>query len=104
MNPDLPLLNVNAFESTDSFNNYWGAGSRVTPLRTPNFFNEDLTIQKSFAITEKIAFQVRGDFFNVYNTHTLTGFNTDVASPSFGMWNGGVTNPRYLQIGGKIKF
>jgi hypothetical protein len=104
VNPDLPLFNVNAFESADSFNDYWGAGSRVTNLRSPNFFNEDLTIQKSFAITEKVAFQLRGDFFNVYNTHTLTGFNTDVASPSFGMWNGGVTNPRYLQIGGKIKF
>lgn len=104
MNPDLPLLNINAFESAGSFNMYSGAGSRVTTLRTPNFFNQDLTIQKSFAITEKISFQVRGDFFNVYNAHTLTGFDTDVASPSFGMWNGGVTNPRYLQVGGRIKF
>ena len=99
-----PLLNAAAFEDPNTFNFYTGAGSRTTSLRTPGYHNQDLTVTKSFNITESVNFQVRADFFNVYNWHTLTGFNTDVASPSFGTWNGGVTNPRYVQVGGRIQF
>jgi hypothetical protein len=31
-------------------------------------------------------------------------FVTDVARPAFGTWNGNVTNPRNIQLSGRIDF
>jgi hypothetical protein len=43
--------------------------------------------------------------FNLWNNHTLTGFNTDINNSSFGEWNkGAVTPPRNIQIAGRITF
>src|ERR1700680_2334126 len=63
-------------------------------------------------------FQLRGDAFNVFNAHHFnnvgtfiqsggsggSAFNTDVASPDFGKWNGGVSSPRNIQVSGRISF
>ena len=109
-NVDQPLLNVNAFESVDSFKfypgqgYYYGSGSRTTNFRGFNYHNVDFSLFKGFRITEGTRLEVRGDFFNVFNFHVLRGFDTDVASPSFGMWNGGVTAPRYVQLGARFAF
>jgi hypothetical protein len=103
-----PLLNASAFESPNDFNYYFGVGPRVTNLRGFGHKNQDLTIAKHFRINERVTFQVRGDFFNIFNLHTFrgyaNGFDTDVASPSFGHWNGEVSGPRTIQIGGRIDF
>jgi Carboxypeptidase regulatory-like domain len=103
-----PLLNASAFESPNSFNSYYGVGPRVTNLRGFGYKNQDLTVAKHFRITERITFQLRADVFNLFNLHTLRGYNngfdTDVASPSFGTWNGDVSGPRTVQIGGRIDF
>jgi hypothetical protein len=107
-NPDLPLLNVNAFEPASRFTEfqdmYAGVGPRVSDLRGFGFHNQDVTLTKAFKIREGMNFQVRGDFFNIYNMHSLRGFDTDIASPTFGVWNGGVTAPRYIQLGGRFQF
>ncbi|MDX2152157.1 MAG: TonB-dependent receptor [Bryobacteraceae bacterium] len=99
-----PLLNAGAFEPVSSFQYYLGAGPRMTNLRGFGFANQDLSIQKSFGITERVEFQLRGDAFNVFNLHALRGFNTNLASPQFGWWDGGVTAPRSIQIGGRLRF
>ncbi|HVX67793.1 MAG TPA: hypothetical protein VHA11_14375, partial [Bryobacteraceae bacterium] len=113
--PNKPLLNINAFQSVDTFNfvagqgfNY-GDGARMTSFRGFPFHNVDFMMTKAFHITESKTFQVRADFFNLFNFHvfrtsTSNAFDTDVASPTFGMWNGGVTPPRYVQIGGRFQF
>jgi hypothetical protein len=78
----------------------------------------DLGIQKIFHMTERATFQLRGDAFNVANAHhfnqvgvSLQGnglggaaFTTDIASPGFGSWNGTVTQPRSIQVSGRISF
>jgi hypothetical protein len=100
------LLNPSAFEDPNSFNYYYGVGPRVTNLRAFGYRNQDLTLSKSFRITEKVSLQLRGDAFNIFNLHTLRrqDFDTDASSPSFGYWNGGVTDPRTIQVGGRIQF
>jgi hypothetical protein len=103
-----PLLNASAFESPNDFNYYFGSGPRVTNLRGFGHKNQDLTIAKHFRISERVRFQLRGDIFNIFNNHTFrgyaNGFDTDVASPNFGHWNGEVTTPRTIQVGGRIDF
>ena len=102
--PNQPLFNVNSFESANNFNFYAGSGTRVTNLRGFPTKNQDLLLSKTFPITERIGFQVRGEAFNLWNTHIFRGFDTDVASPSFGFWNGTVSNPRNVQVGARVIF
>lgn len=116
--PNQPVLNVNSFEPASSFNFYTGQGPRVQDFRQPGYSDFDLGLEKSIQITERVRFQIRGDAFNIFNQHhfnnvgtfLLSGgtggaaFNTDVASPDFGKWNGGVTTPRNIQVAARISF
>ena len=102
--PDRPLLNASAFEPVDSFNFYHGAGARVSNLRGFGYYNHDLAVFKNIQIKEGWALQLRGEFFNAWNWHSLRDFDTDLASPSFGSWTGGVSDPRNIQVGAKLTF
>jgi hypothetical protein len=108
-----PLLNSAAFEDPGSFNFYYGKGARVSNLRGFGYNNHDLTVFKRTQITEKVRVEVRAEFFNVWNQHVFRctsrcfgdqGFDTDVASPTFGEWNGAVTPPRTIQLSAKLVF
>lgn len=104
-NPDLPLFNVQSFQPVSSFNFYYGDGSRVSNIRGFGFTNLDFGIIKNFRFGERWAIQIRGEAFNVLNTHSfLNQFVTDIQSPNFGTFNGNITAPRNLQLGGKIIF
>jgi len=116
--PNKPLFNAGAFEQPSSFNFYLGQGSRVSNLRGFPYYNQDFALIKDTQITERVRFQIRAEFFNLWNWHSfnigtqqyasfytnLGAFTTDVASPSFGMWNGGVTAPRNIQVGARLTF
>jgi len=106
------LFNLAAFEPANSFNLYFGSGSRITNLRGFGYHNEDFSLVKNTHITERVGFQIRAEAFNVFNWHIFSNtgqfggsaITTDVASPTFGMWNGSVSDPRNLQIGAKLLF
>ena len=116
--PSQPVLNVNSFEPASSFNFYTGTGPRVQNFRQPGYGDLDIGLEKSIHLTERFKFQLRGDAFNIFNQHhfnnvgtfLLSGgtggsaFNTDVASPDFGKWNGVVTSPRNIQVSARISF
>jgi hypothetical protein len=116
--PSKPVLNKAAFEPAGSFNFYTGSGRRVQNFRQPGYSDFDIGLQKVVHINERFTFQVRGDAFNVFNAHHFnsvgafiqssgnggSSFNTDVASGDFGLWNGGVSSPRNLQVSGRISF
>jgi hypothetical protein len=111
-----PLLNSASFES--GFNLYTGYGPRVQNFRQPGYRDFDMGLQKLVHITERVTFQLRGDAFNIFNAHHFntvgisiqssglggSAFDTDVASPTFGWWNGAVTSPRNIQVSGRISF
>lgn len=103
-NPTKPRYNRAAFEPASSFNFYYGKGSRFTNVRGFPYKNQDLALYKNIPFTERVNLQLRFEAFNVFNNHIFTSFNTNVASPSFGLWTGGVSAPRNLQLGGKISF
>jgi len=109
--PSLPLFNVNAFEPASSFNFYAGQGPRMSNLRGFPYINHDFALVKTTSITEKVGLQIRAECFNVWNWHYFDSSNsgglavgTDIASPSFGIWNGSVSNPRNVQMAVKILF
>lgn len=111
-----PLLNAAAFQSPSSFNFYQGAGPVVSPFRTPGYHNQDVALTKTFRLTERVNLQIKGEFFNLWNWHTFTSqwlnsnpntesaFITNLASPTFGEWDGQVSAPRNIQLDAQITF
>ncbi len=112
--PQRPLLDINAFESASSFNFYYGQGPRVSKLRGFGYHNHDIGLIKTTPITERVSFQFRAEFFNIWNWHVFSSgatwgnalaFGYDVANTAtFGRWVGPVTAPRNIQVGAKIIF
>jgi hypothetical protein len=112
-----PIFNQSAFTSPDAFNFNYGNGPRISEFRKSGYRNQDLTLLKNTHLFRDVNLQLRIEAFNVWNWHnwntsenaTSTGFgggafNTDVASPDFGMWNGSVTDPRVIQLAVRLEF
>lgn len=83
--------------------------SRSGQIRKQSLFNMDMSIAKSFQVTERLRFQLRGEAFNLTNYYFFgrdNNFNTDPNSPNFGTqfpsqaWIGN-GYPRQVQIGFK---
>jgi hypothetical protein len=122
-----PLLNAAAFESLDVFEpsgacptcagtfGYTGSGPRILNIRGPNYKNVDFALTKNTRITERVNFQFRAEFYNAFNYHIFVddsnfnisgnsgAFNTDLTN-NFGNWNGNVSAPRRIQLGGRLEF
>ncbi|HUY15729.1 MAG TPA: carboxypeptidase regulatory-like domain-containing protein [Terriglobia bacterium] len=105
-NPSAPLFNVGALQPASTFNFNFGTGAPVSNIHGFGYHNQDIAMTKSLQPTERLKMEFRGEFFNAWNWHTFSGnpFVTDVASPTFGMWNGGVTAPRNIQLGLRFIF
>ncbi|MEJ7606095.1 MAG: hypothetical protein WKF37_07470 [Bryobacteraceae bacterium] len=66
---------------------------------------ENLTLTKSFAVREGIAFQLRGELLNLFNRHRIEGISGDVNSPNFGYATSvGATVYRQIQLSGRFDF
>jgi hypothetical protein len=122
--PEQPLFNRAAFEpvAADPDNpqpgefgyfGYYGTGPRISNVRGFGYHNHNIGFIKNTQITEKLRFQIRAEFFNVWNWHIFSStgrwgdsaFNTDISSSDFGMWNGGtVSQPRNIQVGARLEF
>jgi hypothetical protein len=107
-----PLFDPGAFDAPESFNFSWGEGDRVTRYRGQSYRNQDLSLIKNTRLGRRVTLQLRISAFNLWNWHAFTAsgargssaFNTDIASPDFGQWNGSVTNPRNIQLSARLQF
>ena len=114
LNSAQPMFNLSAFEPSSTFNFYGGQGSEVTNFRGPGYHNQDIALIKNTKLTERVGMQIRVGFFNAWNWHVFTcpggvsggctAFTTDISSPTFGMWNGNVTDPRDIQLAARLSF
>ena len=87
--------------AANTFGNY-----PINTLYGPRFIQQDLTLAKTFKLTEKIGFTLRTDADNIFNHTNLGSPNADVQSPSAGQITGiapGGTMRR-LQFSGTIRF
>jgi hypothetical protein len=115
LNVNQPLFNAAAFEPTSLFTagNYLGVGPRVSNVRGSPYRNVSLSVAKKIAIKERLNLEIRAEMFNLFNNHyftcdgqfsSCTPFNNDPSSPTFGAWNGTVSQPRNIQLVGRITF
>jgi Carboxypeptidase regulatory-like domain len=74
-------------------------------FRGPNFYETDVNFYKDTRITERLNFQVRFEFFNIFNRPNYADNLVDMNLPdgSFGQAQGS-HEPRFWQIGGKLSF
>ncbi len=73
-------------------------------VRGPAFFNADGSLQKTFAASERFRFDLRGDFFNLFNNVHL---NAPGSSVSNAATFGKITtagDPRILQLAVRVHF
>ncbi len=72
-------------------------------IRGPGLIDTDISVIRSFPLTERAHLEIRGDFFNALN-HTNLGMpNTTFGSPGFGVI--GAAGPaRQIEVGARVAF
>ncbi len=70
----------------------------------PDMQTLDVALQREFALTEKVRFQVRGELFNALNHTNLGTPNRFVNTPQFGTITEAATPGREVQLGARISF
>lgn len=73
-------------------------------LRADGYKNEDFSVVKNMKITERIPFQLRFEFFNLFNHPTYAAPNLNPTAASFGTITADATNQnmRQIQIGARL--
>ena len=64
----------------------------------------DLALERTFSLTEKMKFQLRGEAFNALNKTNLGTPNRYVNEPQFGTITMAMTPGREIQLSGRIFF
>lgn len=72
-------------------------------FRDPAFIQTDVTLYKNNQITERLNFQIRFEFFNVFNHANFLTIQNDLSQGNFGLVNS-QSLPRWWQVGAKLYF
>jgi hypothetical protein len=72
-------------------------------FRGAPFISTDFTIYKNNRLTERLNFQFRFEFYNLFNHPNFQNIQGDLSQGNFGMVTA-QTLPRWWQIGGKLSF
>jgi hypothetical protein len=95
-------INRAAFAQAPQFT--FGNLSRTVPYRGPGQANLDLSLFKTFTVTERYKAQFRAEAMNAMNTPVFNGPETNLASANFGKITRQANFPRYLQLGVRFFF
>jgi hypothetical protein len=99
-NPSLYWFNPNAFSQAAPLT--FGTSGRDI-IASPSFFNLDVSLFKTFPITERVNLTLRGEFFDSLNQVRFDPPNLDASSPFFGQIQS-AEQPRIIQIGLRLQF
>jgi hypothetical protein len=72
-------------------------------FRGPNFFETNANFYKDTPITERVNFQIRFEFFNLFNRANYSNVDQNIPDGSFGAATAS-HEPRFWQIGGRLSF
>jgi hypothetical protein len=76
---------------------------KAMQFRGPNFFETNTNIYKDTHITERVNFQFRFEFFNLFNRANYANVDTNIPDGAFGAATAS-HEPRFWQIGGRVSF
>jgi hypothetical protein len=109
--PKISNPGPNAWFNTSVFKQLPAFTRRTNPwyypdIRGPQFFNVDGTLNKDFAVTERIKFQLHMDAFNALNNMNYNNPNMSVTSSQFGRSTDIYPQDfgRRLQLGLRVEF
>ena len=99
-------INVGYFDQAAFTNTAVGtrgnAGRNI--IRGPGYANTDFMVARIFTVTEKVRFQLRSEFFNLFNRVNLLNPSPNIGDrTTFGRIFG-AGEPRILQFGLKLLF
>lgn len=94
-------FDVTAFVAPPA-NNYGNVARGV--LYSPGVVNIDMSVVKTFPITERLKFNFRFEAFNLFNTPYFGFPNASIGSPTVGRITSTVGDNRSLQLSGRITF
>ena len=86
-------------ESENGFGNAQNGSERA-----PGFRQVDLSVFKTFRITEEQSLQLRFEGFNALNLASYGPPNTSLTSPQFGLITGTNSSQRVMQVSLHYKF
>ncbi len=83
----------------------FGSEGNEKPMRFrgPNFIETSTNFYKDMALTERLNFQLRFEFFNLFNRANFANVDTNIPDGSFGLATGS-HEPRFWQVGGRLSF
>ncbi len=91
--------------TTAELNSGIGNATRYNPrARQPWNLNENLSLAKDVAITERARLTLRFEAFNLLNRVRWGGPDSTVTSPTFGQIRSQANTPRRMQLGVKVTF
>ena len=121
VNPTVPLHGLDVWNGTPYLNNAaftdppsssinsWalrpGNASRYLPsVRSPGHEEEDFALIKDTRISERVTFQLRADFQNVFNRTGRGDPDTGYNDGTFGLITSVMNGPRLIQMGAHLNF
>ena len=83
----------------------FGTGGRNN-LRGPGFWETDLSVFRTFSISEKVKFQFRAEALNAFNHANFANPNADITGANFGFVTGtyGPNQSRQWRFGARLSF
>jgi hypothetical protein len=96
------IINSAAFTQPAPYT-FGNAKPTYSDIRAFPIYSEDMAVMKDTRITEKISWSIGANFFNAFNRHRFTSFNTTWSDAAFGQ-STAVSLPRFIQINTRIKF
>jgi hypothetical protein len=95
-------INPAAFSNAPALT--FGNVSRTISMRSLGQVNWDMSVFKSFSITERIKAQFRAEALNAMNTPYFRAPNTAVGNATFGKITSQANFPRFIQLGFRAWF
>jgi len=97
-------LNIAAFSQPAPYT-FGNAPPRLPNVRTPFYYNEDISLFKNTYITESVYVQFRSEFYNIFNRVVFGGPSASINNPStFGVIGSQANTPRLIQFALKLIF
>ena len=76
---------------------------KAMQFRGPNFFETNVNVYKNIPFRERLNFQLRFEFFNLFNRANYANVDYNIPDGNFGAATGS-HEPRFWQVGGRLSF